>query len=83
MAHIPQSDAAVEATRGQVHSIGREVEALHLAAVALAAAPAHRGAIDASLDAHRTLLRASVNFWETRWLEAAIRDLERRRSAAS
>jgi hypothetical protein len=51
------------------------VEALHLAEVALAAAPAHAGAIAASLTAHRTLLRASVNFWETRWLEAQIEKL--------
>jgi glyoxylase-like metal-dependent hydrolase (beta-lactamase superfamily II) len=53
------------------------VEALHLAEVALAAAPRHAGALAASLAAHRTLLRASVNFWETRWLEAQIRKLER------
>ena len=56
--------------------------ALHLAEVALGAAPGHAGALDASLAAHRVLLRASVNFWETRWLEAQIRTLERRRASA-
>ncbi len=55
------------------------VEAIHLAEVALAAAPAHRGAIDASVAAHRTLLARTRNFWETRWLEHAIRALEARR----
>jgi alkyl sulfatase BDS1-like metallo-beta-lactamase superfamily hydrolase len=52
------------------------VEAIHLAEVALAADPTHRGALEASLAAHRTLLGASVNFWETRWLEHEIRKLE-------
>ena len=53
------------------------VEALHLAEAALAADPRHRGALEASLAAHRTLLEASENFWETRWLEDRIRTLER------
>lgn len=52
------------------------VEALHLAEVALASHPTHRGALVASLAAHRTLLAQSVNFWETRWLEHQIRALE-------
>jgi hypothetical protein len=52
-----------------------------LADVALAAAPSHRGAIEASLAAHRTLLAASTNFWETRWLEDQIRRLERLRGS--
>lgn len=70
------------ARAAQAKADAAPVEALHLAEVALAAVPAHPGAIDASLAAHRTLLRASVNFWETRWLEAAIRDLERRRGTS-
>jgi alkyl sulfatase BDS1-like metallo-beta-lactamase superfamily hydrolase len=52
------------------------VEAIHLADAALAAAPSHRGAVEASLVAHRVLLGRSVNFWETRWLEQTIRALE-------
>ena len=52
------------------------VEALHLAEAALAADPAHRGALAASLAAHRTLLAQSANFWETRWLESEIRKLQ-------
>jgi alkyl sulfatase BDS1-like metallo-beta-lactamase superfamily hydrolase len=53
------------------------VEALHLAEAALAADPHHRGALEASLAAHRGLLAASENFWETRWLENEIRRFER------
>ena len=51
------------------------LEAIHLAEVALAAAPAHRGALVASLAAHRTLLDGASNFWEVRWLEHRIRAL--------
>ena len=58
------------------------IEALHLAEAALAADPRHRAAIEASLTAHRTLLAASANFWETRWLESEIRRLERSRGDA-
>ena len=54
------------------------VEALHLAEAALAADPRHRGALEASLAAHHRLLAGSDNFWETRWLEHAIRTLEAR-----
>jgi len=70
-------DAVARAALAKVGSA--PVAALHLAEAALAAAPSHRGAIDASLAAHRSLLRDSVNFWETRWLEAEIRRLERAR----
>jgi hypothetical protein len=53
------------------------VLALQLAEAALAADPRCRAALRASLDAQRALLRASANFWETRWLEARIRELLR------
>jgi glyoxylase-like metal-dependent hydrolase (beta-lactamase superfamily II) len=69
-------DAIAAAARAKAASA--PVEAIHLAEVALAAAPSHRGALEASLAAHRTLLAASTNFWETRWLEHAIRSLEAR-----
>ena len=52
------------------------VEALHLAEAALAADARHAGALRASLAAHRTLLRGTTNFWETRWLEHQIAGLE-------
>jgi glyoxylase-like metal-dependent hydrolase (beta-lactamase superfamily II) len=59
------------------------VEAIHLAEVALAAAPAHPGALAASLSAHRRLLAGATNFWEVRWLEHRIRELERALAVAS
>jgi glyoxylase-like metal-dependent hydrolase (beta-lactamase superfamily II) len=53
------------------------VEAIHLAEIALSSHPAHDGALRANLAAHRVLLVQSTNFWETRWLEHQIRQLER------
>ncbi len=58
------------------------VEAIHLAEVALAAAPSHPGALAASLAAHQGLLARATNFWEVRWLEHRIRELERARASA-
>ena len=48
------------------------VQAIHLAEVALAAEPAHAGALRASLAAHEQLLARSTNFWETAWLKREI-----------
>jgi alkyl sulfatase BDS1-like metallo-beta-lactamase superfamily hydrolase len=56
---------------------GAPLEALHLAEAALAAEPRHRGALEASLAAHRTLRAGATNFWEVRWLEKEIGKLER------
>ena len=69
----PDAVAAAAARRAK----GAPVEALHLAEVALASDPRHRGAIEASIAAHRALLDRSVNFWEARWLEKEIARLER------
>lgn len=55
---------------------GELVEAIQLAEVALTAEPAHRGALEASLAAHRGLLAKSENFWETSWLRRRIGELE-------
>jgi glyoxylase-like metal-dependent hydrolase (beta-lactamase superfamily II) len=67
----PDAVAAAAAARAE-----KEPQlALHLAEAALAADPRHRGALEASLTAHRALLARSVNFWETRWLENEIRKL--------
>ncbi len=55
---------------------GAPLEAIHLAEVALAADPSHRGALEASRAAHRQLLEASVNFWESAWLKKELRELE-------
>ena len=55
---------------------GSPLEALHFAEIALAADPAHRTALEASLAAHRQLLEASVNFWESAWLKKEVTKLE-------
>ena len=46
------------------------VEAIHLAEIALAAEPAHRGALEVSLEAHRRLEAGTQNFWELSWLRS-------------
>src|SRR5262245_37586076 len=64
-----------EAARKKAESA--PLEALHLAEAALAAEPAHRGALEASLAAHRTLRGRARNFWELRWLDKEIAKLEK------
>ena len=64
------------AAAAQHKSASAPLEAIHLAEVALVAVPQHRGALAASLAAHQTLLLAARNFWEVRWLEHRIRQLE-------
>jgi alkyl sulfatase BDS1-like metallo-beta-lactamase superfamily hydrolase len=60
---------------------GALVEAIHLAEVALAAAPAHRGALATSLAAHERLEAQSENFWETSWLRRQVESLRERLGA--
>lgn len=69
------SDAIADAARRKAESA--PVEAIHLAEVALAAAPSHAGALAASLAAHHVLLAKATNFWEVRWLEHRVWVLER------
>jgi alkyl sulfatase BDS1-like metallo-beta-lactamase superfamily hydrolase len=47
---------------------GSPVEAVHLAEVALAAAPDHAASLQASLAAHERLEQESENFWLTSWI---------------
>jgi alkyl sulfatase BDS1-like metallo-beta-lactamase superfamily hydrolase len=61
---------------------GEPVEAIHLAEVALAAEPAHHGALGASLAAHEQLASQSGNFWLSSWLKREIGKLRERRDAA-
>jgi alkyl sulfatase BDS1-like metallo-beta-lactamase superfamily hydrolase len=69
-------DAVAHAAAAKVEE-HKPLEAIHLAEIVLTAVPDHAGAASASLAAHRALLTASVNFWETRWLEKQIEALER------
>jgi glyoxylase-like metal-dependent hydrolase (beta-lactamase superfamily II) len=57
---------------------GAPLEAIHLAEVALAAEPAHRGALAASLAAHERLEAESENFWLTSWIREQIAKLRER-----
>ncbi len=69
-------DVLAEAAQKKL-AAGHPVEAIHLAEVAQAADPVHAGAAKASLQAHRTLLEGTTNFWETRWLEKEIQKLQK------
>lgn len=68
------ADAVAERAAARL-AAGAPVEAIHLAEVALAAEPRHRGALAASLAAHERLEAESRNFWETAWLRDRIRAL--------
>jgi alkyl sulfatase BDS1-like metallo-beta-lactamase superfamily hydrolase len=50
----------------------RPVHAIHLAELVFRADPSHAGAREVLLAAHRRLLEASTNFWETAWLTRKI-----------
>jgi alkyl sulfatase BDS1-like metallo-beta-lactamase superfamily hydrolase len=64
-------DSVAERARDRLEA-GALLEAIHLAEAALAAAPAHRVAIETSLAAHERLEAQSENFWETSWLRRQI-----------
>jgi len=49
------------------------VLAIQLAEAALSVDPAHRGACQLMVEAHRHLLETSSNFWLTSWLEHQVR----------
>ena len=53
---------------------GEPVEAIHLAEVALSAAPNHVAALEVMIAAHETLERESENFWLTQWLRKQLAD---------
>jgi alkyl sulfatase BDS1-like metallo-beta-lactamase superfamily hydrolase len=67
--------ALVAAARARLEA-GEPQAAIHLTDIVLAADPLDEGARAAAADAHRALLAASENFWETRWLERQIVKLE-------
>jgi hypothetical protein len=67
-------DAVAKRAREKLDA-GIPLEAIHLAEVALAAAPEHGGALEASLAAHERLEAESENFWLTSWLRTRIATL--------
>ena len=69
--------AVAERARQRLEA-GEAVAALQLAEAALSADPKHRGALEASLVAHRELEQESENFWQTSFLQRQIADLRGR-----
>jgi alkyl sulfatase BDS1-like metallo-beta-lactamase superfamily hydrolase len=65
------ADAVANRAREKLEA-GAPLEAIHLAEVALAADPSHRGALDTSLAAHERLEAESRNFWLTSWIRKQI-----------
>jgi alkyl sulfatase BDS1-like metallo-beta-lactamase superfamily hydrolase len=53
---------------------GEAVEAIHLAEVALSAAPTHAAALEVMIAAHEKLESESENFWLTQWLRKQLAD---------
>jgi alkyl sulfatase BDS1-like metallo-beta-lactamase superfamily hydrolase len=68
------ADAVAKRAREKLQA-GAPVEAIQLAEVALAVAPLHRGALEASLAAHERLEAESENFWLTSWIRHQIATL--------
>jgi alkyl sulfatase BDS1-like metallo-beta-lactamase superfamily hydrolase len=68
------ADAVVERAREKLEA-GAAIEALHFLEIALAAAPAHRGALEVSIAAHERLEAESENFWLTSWIRKQISTL--------
>ncbi len=67
-------DAVAKRAREKLDA-GAPLESIHLAEVALAAAPDHRGALETSLAAHERLEAESENFWLTSWIRRQIATL--------
>ena len=69
------ADALVDAAQARLGG-GERAAAIHLTDLVLATEPTHAGAIAVATEAHRQLLAASTNFWESAWLQRAIERLE-------
>ena len=66
---------AVAKRAGQKLSEGEPVEAIHLAEVALSAAPRNVEALEVMVAAHERLEAESENFWLTQWLRKQLAEL--------
>ena len=67
-------DAVAQRAKDKL-SVGEPLEAIHLAEVALTAAPANTAALEAMVAAHEQLEAESENFWLTQWLRKQLGDL--------
>jgi glyoxylase-like metal-dependent hydrolase (beta-lactamase superfamily II) len=75
LVELAGADPLVARARAHLDA-GRAVEALHLTDVVLGAEPEHRGALEASRDAHAALEAESENFWLSSWLRREIAALD-------
>jgi len=67
------ADAIAERAAAKLEA-GHPVEAIHLAEVALSAAPTHIATLEVMIAAHEKLEAESVNFWLTKWLQKQLAD---------
>ena len=74
-------DAVAQRAKDKL-SVGEPLEAIHLAEVALTAAPANTAALEAMVAAHEQLEAESENFWLTQWLRKQLGDLRSTLEAA-
>ncbi|RLB45591.1 MAG: MBL fold metallo-hydrolase, partial [Deltaproteobacteria bacterium] len=74
-------DAVVQRAQEKLSS-GVPLEAIHLAEIALTAAPTNVGALEAMVAAHEQLERESENFWLTQWLRKQLGELRSTLEAA-
>jgi alkyl sulfatase BDS1-like metallo-beta-lactamase superfamily hydrolase len=75
------ADAVAQRARDKLSS-GEPVEAVHLAEIALTAAPANIGALEVMIAAHEQLEHESENFWLTQWLRKQLGGLRSTLEAA-
>ena len=75
------ADAIAERAAAKLEA-GESVEAIHLAEVALSAAPANMAALEVMVAAHEKLESESENFWLTQWLRNQLTDLRSTLDAA-
>jgi alkyl sulfatase BDS1-like metallo-beta-lactamase superfamily hydrolase len=75
------ADAVAQRAKDKL-SAGEPLAAIHLAEVALTAAPTSTAALEATIAAHEQLERESENFWLTQWLRKQLTDLRSSLKAA-
>ena len=74
-------EAIAERARAKLEA-GEPVKAVHLAEVALAAAPTNAAALEVMIAAHEKLEAESENFWLTQWLRKQLADYRTTLAAA-
>ena len=67
------ADAIAERATKRLEA-GEPIEAIHLAEVALSAAPTNVAALEVMIAAHEKLESESENFWLTQWLRKQLAD---------